>query len=148
MPDRASIYTEARRWVGTPYHHQGRRIGQACDCIGLLIGVGRALGFSIPPDSGIPPYGQLPHAGACEEMAGRYLVPAGRSILPGQVGMFFVNTRGVGQHFCVFAWHEDTNRVTMIHAFMNTKTVVETGISDFWKKRLLGVYDYRECANG
>lgn len=45
------IQTEARRWVGTPYHpelHRGM-IGVGCDCVGLIIGVGVALGF-MPDD--------------------------------------------------------------------------------------------------
>jgi NlpC/P60 family putative phage cell wall peptidase len=148
MPDRAAIYTEARRWVGTPYHHHGRRINQSCDCIGLIIGVGRELGLSFPSDAEIPKYSALPHDGMCEKMADKYLARQSVSDpAPGQVGLFFVTMRGVGQHFCIFAWHEKTQRNTMIHAFENGRHVIETGISDFWRKRLIRIYDYREYAN-
>ena len=37
------IVAEARTWVGTPYHHQGRLRGSRVDCVGLILGVGRAL---------------------------------------------------------------------------------------------------------
>ena len=148
MPDRAAIYTEAQRWAGTPYHHQGRRFGQSCDCIGLILGVGRALGLKVPSDGEMPKYSALPHDGMCEKMADRYLVRQMQAIpFPGQVGLFFVTARGVGQHFCIFSWHEKTQRNTMIHAFEGGRKVIETGISDFWHKRLIRIYDYREVAN-
>ncbi len=45
---------EARRWIGTPFRHQGALIGVGADCLGLVRGVQAALtdGF-IPP---VPPY--------------------------------------------------------------------------------------------
>lgn len=39
----ASIVAEALEWVGTPYRHQGSRKGVACDCLGLVLGVWRAV---------------------------------------------------------------------------------------------------------
>jgi hypothetical protein len=110
--------------------------------------VGRAFGLKFPPDNQIPKYSALPHDGMCEKMADKYLVRQAQPIpFPGQVGLFYVNARGVGQHFCVFAWHEATQRITMIHAFPDVRHVTEMGISEFWRKRLIRVYDYRECAN-
>lgn len=34
--DRSRILTEARSWLGTPYHHKGRVKGAGVDCGGLL----------------------------------------------------------------------------------------------------------------
>jgi len=147
---RDKVFNEARRWVGTTYHHHGRLRGQSCDCIGLIIGVGQALGFNIPAGKETLNYSALPHDDLCERMAAKY----GRRVVAnidtaraGQIGLFWYSKRGVGQHFCVFSWHEATKRKTMIHAFQGAATVVETGISDFWRKRLIGVYDYKECAD-
>lgn len=143
MQDRAAIYTEARTWVGTPYHHHGRLKGQSCDCIGLILGVGRALGLNVPSDLEMPKYSTLPHDGMCEKMSDRYLIRQAQATpLPGQIGLFFITARGVGQHFCIFAWHAITQRHTMIHAFEGGKRVIETGISEFWRKRLIRIYDY------
>jgi hypothetical protein len=36
MPTRAQIVTEARTWLGTPFHHQGRVRGVGVDCIGVI----------------------------------------------------------------------------------------------------------------
>ena len=29
------IVTQARTWIGTPFHHQARLKGKGCDCLGL-----------------------------------------------------------------------------------------------------------------
>ena len=33
------VLAEARRWIGTPYRHQGHTRGVGCDCLGLVRGV-------------------------------------------------------------------------------------------------------------
>ena len=43
---REDIVREARSWIGTPYAHQGRIKGVGVDCVGLVIGVARAMGLS------------------------------------------------------------------------------------------------------
>lgn len=149
MPDRAAIYTEARRWVGTPYNHHGRARGQSCDCIGLLIGVGRVLGLMVPTERDVPSYSAMPHDDLSERMAARFLVPSKiktlDEALPGQIGLFSIGKRGVGQHFAILALHK--GRKTMIHAYMRGRTVIEAGISDYWRLRLIGVYDYPGVAD-
>lgn len=37
------IVAEALTWQGTPYRHQGSRKGVGCDCLGLVLGVWRAV---------------------------------------------------------------------------------------------------------
>lgn len=51
--------TIARRYIGTPYHHQGRLHGVGVDCVGLLICVARELGH-VPPDFNITGYRRVP----------------------------------------------------------------------------------------
>lgn len=53
------VVAEARAWVGTPYQHQQRLRGVAVDCVGLVIGVGRALGLCAP-DFDLSGYGRTP----------------------------------------------------------------------------------------
>lgn len=38
------LIAEARRWLGTPFRHQGRTAG-GIDCVGLLIVIARGLGL-------------------------------------------------------------------------------------------------------
>lgn len=40
---RVRVVEIARRWIGTPYHHQASLKGVGCDCLGLVRGVYREL---------------------------------------------------------------------------------------------------------
>jgi cell wall-associated NlpC family hydrolase len=39
------IVSSARTYIGTPFRHQGREKGKACDCVGLPLMVGEELGL-------------------------------------------------------------------------------------------------------
>lgn len=54
----ADVLAEARRWVGTPWHHQARLRGVGVDCGGLVVGVAHALGLRL--DDYPPGYGRQP----------------------------------------------------------------------------------------
>jgi hypothetical protein len=41
-----ALVAEARRWLGTPFRHQGRIRGEGVDCIGLVLEPARALGLT------------------------------------------------------------------------------------------------------
>ena len=45
---RSEIIAEARKWLGTPFHHQGRVIGHGVDCYGVIEMVARALKVEVP----------------------------------------------------------------------------------------------------
>ncbi len=45
MPTRKQITTAAREYLGTPFQHQGRLKGKACDCVGLPYMVAEELGL-------------------------------------------------------------------------------------------------------
>jgi NlpC/P60 family putative phage cell wall peptidase len=44
-----AVVAEALSWVGTPYRHQSARKGVGCDCLGLVLGVWRAV-IGRPPE--------------------------------------------------------------------------------------------------
>lgn len=39
MTIRDRVLAETRRWIGTPYRHQGFARGVGCDCLGLVRGI-------------------------------------------------------------------------------------------------------------
>jgi cell wall-associated NlpC family hydrolase len=59
MTTKIEITQEARTWINTPFHHQGRLKGVGVDCIGLVIGVARRLGL-VPGDFDIQAYPRSP----------------------------------------------------------------------------------------
>jgi len=54
MIDRQLIVAAARRYIGTPYHHQAALHGAGCDCLGLVRGVWHDLYGAEPEEP--PPY--------------------------------------------------------------------------------------------
>ena len=44
-----AVVAEALSWLGTPYRHQGFRKGVGCDCLGLVLGVWRAV-YGVEPE--------------------------------------------------------------------------------------------------
>lgn len=52
MITRNDVVTEARLWLGTPWKHQGRLQGIGTDCVGLVVGVAKALGIPIQDQDG------------------------------------------------------------------------------------------------
>ena len=44
-----AVVGEALTWLGTPYRHQGLRKGVGCDCLGLVLGVWRAV-YGVAPE--------------------------------------------------------------------------------------------------
>ena len=61
----SALLTEARSWLDTPYHHQGRLKGVGVDCIGLIIGVAHALNLS---EFDTHDYARIPNANMLESL--------------------------------------------------------------------------------
>ena len=144
MPSLNEIALEARGWVGTPYHDLMRNKQQGCDCIGLIMGVGRMKKALIPGDNEIEFYGRTPHNHVAQRMADKYMNLVGTTweqAKPGLIGLFWWRERGHGQHFAIF--DEERGRRMMIHAYYNSEKVVRTGVNKFWHKRLMRVYTLR-----
>lgn len=55
----AAAVPQARAWLGTPWRHQARLQGVGVDCVGLLIGVARALGV-VPAGFDVTGYARQP----------------------------------------------------------------------------------------
>jgi NlpC/P60 family putative phage cell wall peptidase len=43
--ERERVVAEARKWLGTPYHHRGRVLGHGCDCAQLVAASFAAAGL-------------------------------------------------------------------------------------------------------
>lgn len=144
---RDQIVAEARSWIGTPFVHQADRKGIGCDCIGLVRGVGVALGI-FPPDVTISRelrpflnYGRAPD--------GR-LLPACRKfldqisfadVLPGDILIFRVLDKHA-QHAGIVT---EIQPLTMVHSYSKTRVMacIEQTVDAFWRSRVAGAFRYR-----
>lgn len=138
------VVEEARRWIGTPYQHHGRTLGAACDCVGLVVGVGHALGVSL--------YDRFDYSD--HPTAEKLLTECARSLIElpwrrehgivqpvaGTAVAMVVRNGNRPQHLAIIGSHKD--RPTIIHAFNKHKKVVEHTMSKFWLDRIVRVYHY------
>lgn len=85
---RAQVVAQARSWVGTPWHHQGRIWGLGVDCVGLVIGVARELCL-VAPDFDETGYPRQPDGRSLMHLADLHMTRA-RVDAPLQAGQVIV----------------------------------------------------------
>lgn len=137
MATRADIVAEARSWVGTPFYHQGRAKGLRVDCAGLIVEVGRALGFNVPRQTN---YGRFPMPQWLKPVLEEYFDRvAAEDVKPGD---FFYSRDfligGAPRHFGFF-----TADRTIIHADMRRGKCVEHALTPEERRFLLSYHRFR-----
>lgn len=127
---RSQFVAEARTWIGTPYQHQGRLKGIACDCIGLVIGTARALGLT---DYDIDGYGKRPDGSL-------------RPVMETQLETIPLDQAQAGD-VVLFAWDTHplhvgilTDETHVIHAYLPNRRVVENTIDEKWRALIVAAY--------
>lgn len=141
------IVTQARSWLGTRFHHQGRvKATQehkgGCDCIGLVIGVLKEL--DIHGRDGTPlwqydqtGYGKFPDGQALQQALRKHLhiIPE-EQLQPGDIALFLFEEEP--QHVVIISDYEDG--LGMIHCYASARKVVEHRMDTLWQGRLVEGY--------
>ncbi len=150
---RREVVAHARRWIGTPYHHQASRPDVGVDCIGLVRGVWRAL-YGVEPEV-LPGYGRdWSEATGREtllEAARRHLVEiAPAAARPGDVLVFRYRPRAVAKHAGIVGEPVEVasatsgqpdGRLTLIHA-VEGSPVSEVALIGWWRRRIAAAFSY------
>lgn len=135
---RERIVAEARSWIGTPFHHQGRSKGIAVDCAGLLLGVASALGL---PHADYPrrEYSRFPMVGERLYDFLRNQAPeiSVEQVAPGSIYLFWVHRPTVAQHFAIA-----TEPGRMVHAWSEAERCCETNLGPYWESRIYAAFDF------
>lgn len=118
----ADVVVAARKWIGTPWAHQGRTPGVALDCAGLVICVARELGV-VPEGWDVNGYGRTPD-GTLLQWFDQMLPRAPLAALqPGDV--IAVAIEHDAQHIGIIAdWRH--GGLSVIHAGARAGRVIET----------------------
>ena len=141
---RQQIVEEARKWVNTPFGHQGRDFGRTIDCVGLVYMVGKSLNIidhDMTTEKAKPYQGYTPHPKdnkirqACEDYLVR--IPR-RELSAGDIVLVAFNT--VPSHVAIFTGS------TLIHALSKINKCTEHSINESWKRRFCGFYRYPKIA--
>lgn len=130
------IVFAARACLGTPFRHQGRIIGTALDCAGVLIQVAKAVGCNPIDVSG---YGRVPANGQLEAVLDAQsdlerIVDMGAR----QAGdILLLRFSGEPQHLAVL-----TNENTIVHSYEAVGKCCEHRLSNVWAARIVRVYRF------
>jgi len=127
------VVAAARRWLGTPYHHQASVLGVGCDCLGLVRGVYRELMGAEPerPPAYGPDWAEASGLETLAEAARRHLTEIDpRDAVTGNVLLFAYGAGMPAKHCAI-----QTDAARMIHAY-NLHPVAEVAIVPWWRNRL------------
>lgn len=132
---------EARRWIGTPYRHQGAARGIGCDCLGLLRGVWRTLYGCEPERAG--PYSAdwaefSPNDPLLDAARRHCLEKALSAAEPGDILLFRWRAGAAAKHLGILSEHG-----RFIHAYSGS-AVVESALVPQWRRRIVGVFAFPE----
>lgn len=130
---RDEIVAEARTWIGTPFHHQGRKKGIGVDCAGIIAGVLQR--FDVPHKDH-ENYTREESTHMMRQSLDEALVKIDR-LEPGAVVLFFLRRR---ENTCHVGIMETDS--TIIHADMRhgVKKVTRMRLSAGWMKRIHTIY--------
>lgn len=143
MPTREEIVRAARRYIGTPYHHQAALAGAGCDCLGLIRGVWRDLYGAEPetPPPYTPDWGETGSVEHMLEAAGRHMRPVPPAEADaGDVLIFRLRPGLVAKHAAIL-----TSRTSMIHA-QSEDRVREVTMNGWWTRRAAAAYAFPDRA--
>lgn len=129
-----AIETEARKWLGTPYHHQARIRGAGVDCIMLLCEVYHACGLI--PYEDPRPYPMDWHLNRSEEMYLGGIEKYGVKVETPQKGdiALYQFGRTISHGAIVLDWP------TIIHSYRGEGVVLANGLGGAMAGRLRGFW--------
>lgn len=138
-PAASAAAGEALAWVGTPYRHQGRRKGVACDCLGLVLGVWRELyGVDVlSPDAYAPDWAEATGQERLLQGLGTHL--ASKPVVEmtaGDVIVFRWRAHLPAKHAGIL-----TNPDTFVHAYQG-HGVTETRLVPQWRRRIAAAFAF------
>lgn len=133
------VVAAARRWMGTPYHHQASVRGVGADCLGLVRGVWREV-YGCEAETP-PPYSRDWAEGAGEETmllaASRHLVAIdAQSAKAGDVLIFRLRAGVVAKHAAILS-----TATSMIHAIEGA-AACEVPLSNWWRRHIAGAFAF------
>lgn len=142
------VIAEARRWIGTPYHHQAAVLGVGCDCVGLIVGVGKAFGFMGDDFDDrfqqFKGYSRVPNPRIMRRWMDTFLEPAGiaqnQIPEPGFIAWFEWRDE-LPMHLGIIASFDE--RATMIHSFQPVGYCTEHTFDSNWRARVNSFWKYK-----
>jgi hypothetical protein len=152
---RQLIIAEAKTWLGTSFHHQGRIKASyghkgGCDCLGLIMGIAKALNLRSITGQLIIDYDCLNYSVVAggKQLASHlslHLLDRGNDLGVAELGdiALFVFARNF-QHLALINWQEygDKKYLSLIHAYLPAGMVCQHRLDHRWQQRLCRIYSF------
>lgn len=137
----AEVVAAARLAIETPFRHQGRTVGSALDCAGLLAYTCAALGQPVVDQDG---YGKRPSGGLLEAAldAQSVIIRVRGKPQAGDLVLMKFEDDKYPSHLGIVAGR------TMIHAWAVARKVCEHDFDAEWQRRVVRVYRFKEIEVG
>lgn len=134
------IVQTARTWLGTPYRHQHRHKGHGCDCVGLIIGVGKEAEIlpTWTPENwrAHGAYSRSPNPAHMRRALAQYLLQWEGEGLPPDGAVAWMGWRAsLPMHLGIIGTAPAGYR-TLIHAYSGAGSVIEHRLSEDWLARV------------
>ena len=134
-------WREALDWLGTPYRHQGSRKGVGCDCLGLVLGVWRAVYDAAPVLPG--PYApDWAEAGGEERFLAAvrwyFLEKPSGELATGDLLLFRWRPHLPAKHAGILIEQD-----RFVHAYEGMAVSISALVPQ-WRKRIAGVFAFPE----
>lgn len=127
----------ARKYLGTPFLHQGRNPDIGVDCVGLAKQVVMDCGLHWLAAHDLTNYARDPNGGELERRMQAAFGPPIYELAAGR--LVTVDFYGQSRHVGVIGVLPD-GRFSLIHAYGRPPRVIEHGINAKWRRRITGIY--------
>lgn len=126
---------ECRRWLDTPFHHQGRALGVGVDCAGVIVMAGRAAGVPVVDDL---TYDHAPNARRLRAMLAAQPGLHSCALNDEQPGDLLLMREAVdATHLAV-----QTGPDSILHAYAPARRVIEGPLSNEGRARIVARYRF------
>ena len=134
--DPQGVVAAARETLGTPWQHQGRLVGVALDCVGVVVHILRSLGLPVVDQTG---YGRTPALGLLEKALDDQpaLVRIGGPEMAQPGDLLLMRFARDPQHCAVL-----TDRGTIVHSWEDVGRSCEHALVNRWARRIVAVYRF------
>ena len=136
------VVDEARKWLGTPYRHQGTRLQVGADCLGLIRGIWREI-YGIEPETPAPYAMDWAEKGDDDRLlnaAIKHFELVSSSPSFGNLVLFRWNSGALAKHTGIMVGES-----AFIHSYSGVG-VVESPLVPAWRKRIAGVFAFPQIS--
>ncbi|MEM7616757.1 MAG: NlpC/P60 family protein [Pseudomonadota bacterium] len=147
------IIEQARAWLGTKFHHQGRlkrdRYDKGgCDCIGLIMGVSSELDIKSKQGGRLADYDQLdynlqPDGHSLYENLAEHLVEIAISEIK-KADILLFSFDKMPQHVAFYDYNSTTYTGYLIHCYYKIRCVTEHIYDKSWQDKLVTAFRFSQ----